>query len=465
MAPKNPAAEEHVRAARAKAAYLRPYFTHALYALIPVQSDECPTMAVDKFGRLYFNPEFALACEVDEIATVCLHEIGHKLRHHHERATALGITEATMKIANVAMDCELNDDIADEVAALKDLSPLPPGAVYPKTFGFEDGKLWEVYYAQLMDEAEKFAQQLKDDPGPGGGGEGKDGEGTDGEGSGGGGASQKAGKGKQKPGKKPGGGDPARGRKHKCGSGAHGVPQPWEDKSPSNGGGEGIEDADWKDIERRVATAIREQHTKSRGTVPGTWVEWADDMLRTETIPWDQELASACRWAINDVAGKVTHNYRRPSRRQQAIPEVAFPSMRRPVPSVVFIGDTSMSMSGTALALVRQVVEDICMALGASLSFIATDAAAHGVQRAHDGRSVEMRGRGGTDLRTGFASALEDVQPRPDIIVVGTDCETPWPDEEPEVKVIVCAIEASEEAIAGIPEWARVIVVQQEGEE
>jgi predicted metal-dependent peptidase len=137
--------------------------------------------------------------------------------------------------------------------------------------------------------------------------------------------------------------------------------------------------------------------------------------------------------------------------------------MRRPVPNVVFIGDTSASMSADALALVRQVVEDICMALGASLSFIATDAAAHGVQTAHGGRTIEMRGRGGTDLRVGFQSALEDVQPRPDIIVVGTDCDTPWP-EDPGVTVIVCAIEASEGAVAEVPEWARVIVVNQEVE-
>jgi len=834
--PKNPAAEEHVRAARAKAAYQRSYFAHALYALIPVQSEQCPTMAVDKWGRCYYNPEFVLACPVDEIATVWLHEIGHKLRHHHDRAHALGITEATQKIANIAMDCfpagtmlsdglpieaqrtrtlggnggdtacqnlsrewdgetvtlrgagieltstpehpvwlyprrhkvgltpvklkdpawinasearvgdfmlvpnvggdvtdatidvsvfggnenrsplksgfplneqtawllglytaegsgtdyaqlslgctdeeraladraatiarslgydascdanyssrvdserqngirvnlggpvlaralkawcgdgsnnkrcpefilrhadtrlvraylegvvagdghddkrprtqtsqidtssralaaqtrlllarldlgfwghttvqkdrwiedhfvegggklytvgwtweprttqrtlngktitswtrswrrcpegilipiaevahghytgpiynlscdkehsfiaegikvhncELNDDIADEVKTLKDIQPLPPGAVYPSAFGFEDGKLWEVYYAQLMDEIEKFADKLKDD-GPGGpGGEGGEGEGREGE-SGGGGASQKPGRGKQKPGK--GGDNGARGRKHKCGSGAHGVHQPWEDASPANGGGEGLEDADWKDIEGRVARAIREQETKSRGTVPGTWVSWADEILHVERIPWDQELAGAVRWAVNDVSGKVTHNYKRPSRRQQATPEVVFPSMRRPIPNVAFVGDTSLSMSERALATVRGVVEDVCMALGAALSFIATDAAAHGVQRAHNGRVIEMRGRGGTDMRVGIESALEDVKPRPDVIVIASDCETPWPEEEPSARVIICAIEASEAAIAACPEWARVIVVRLEGEE
>lgn len=450
MPPRNQAAEDHVRAARAKAAYLRSYFAHALYALIPVQTEQVPTMAIDKWGRLYYNPAFVLSCDVDEIATVCLHEIGHKLRHHHDRAHTLGITEATHAIANICQDMELNDDIADEVKTLKDIKALPGEAMYPSTFGFEDGKLWEVYYAQLMDEIEKHADKLKDGDGGGDGNE---------DGGEGGSAQGKQGRAR---GKKAGGNDPAKGRKHKCGSGATGVPQPWEDQSPSNGGGEGLEDADWKDIDRRVASAIQEENAKGRGTVPGTWVEWADEILRTERIPWDQELAGACRWAINDVSGKVTHNYRRPSRRQQATPEIVFPSMRRPVPNVIFVGDTSGSMSTNALAIVRGVVEDVCMALGAALTFLATDAAVHGVQRAHNGRSIEMRGRGGTDMRVGIMSALEDVTPRPDVIIVGSDCETPWPAEDPGVKVIICAIEANETMVAMCPDWARVIVVREE---
>jgi len=820
--PTSPAAEEHVRAARAKAAYLRPYFAHALYALIPVQADRCPTMSVDKFGRLYFNPEWVLACDVDEIATVCLHEIGHVLRRHHERAQNLGVTEATHKIVNVAMDCfpagtmladglpieasrsrtlggnggdtacqnlvrewdgeivtlrgagieiastpehpfwiyprrhkvgltpvklkdpawikasdvrvgdfmlvpnvggdvvdtvvnmsafggnenrsplkngfplneqtawllglytaegsgidyaqlslgctdeeraladraatiarslgyegkcdaiyssptvqngirvilggpvlaralkawcgdgahnkrcpefilrhadtrlvrayldglwagdgtagggrraanhvavhtssrglaaqvrlllarlglgfwgttiiqkdrkirdrlirggmplyqvgwtweprtgartlngkavtswsrswrrcdegilipvrevarghytgpvynlscdashtfiaegvkvhncELNDDIADEVKKRKDLKPLPGNCMYPSTFGFEDGKLWEVYYALLMDEAEKHASKTGDDNND----DDEPSDDLDKNKRCGGKSSKSSGRG--------GNDRTTKNRKHKCGSGATGVPQVWEEPSPSKGGREGIEESDWRDIERRVASAIREEHQKNRGTVPGTWVEWSNAILRPQHIPWDQELAGACRVAINDVAGKVIHNYKRPSRRQQATPDVVFPAMRRPVPSVAFVGDTSGSMSENALALVRGVVEDVCLALGASLAFIATDAAAHGVQRAHNGRSIEMRGRGGTDMRVGIASALEDVTPKPDVIIVASDCETPWPDEEPNARVIICAVEAHENAIKACPEWARVIVVETE---
>jgi len=311
-------------------------------------------------------------------------------------------------------NCELNDDIQDEVTRQKDIDALPPGCVYPSTFGLPDGHVWEWYYDKLMD---------SDDAGEGKGG------------------------------------------LSDCGSGAHGVQREWEDGAPDSSGREGIEDADWHDIEGRVAKAIKEESAKGRGTVPGSWVEWADAVLRPTRINWEHELSSAVRWAVNDVSGKVIHNYRRPSRRQQATPDVVFPTMRRPVPSVVFVGDTSGSMSSVALALVRGVVEDVCQAVGAALSFIATDADAHGVQRAHGGRSIEMRGRGGTDMRVGIESALTDVRPRPDVIVVASDCETPWPDEDPGVRVIICAVPSSghgepdEAAVSRCPDWARVIRV------
>jgi predicted metal-dependent peptidase len=389
--------------------------SHALYALIPVEQKLCPTMAVDKHGRMYFNPTFSTKLSVDAAATVVLHEVSHRLRRHHERAEAMGITAATAKIAGIAMDLELNDDIADEVSKYGDIAPLPPGAFYPSALGFEDGCSWEEYYGRMLDQAEQ---------GGGGGGGGSSGDDTH-------------------------------------GSGAHGVARPWEQPGPSQGGGEGIEDADWQDIERRVAEAIQEEVRKGRGNVAAGWVDWANDILRVERIPWDHELAGAVRWAVNDVAGKVIHNYRRPSRRQQACPDVVFPSMRRRIPGVAFVGDTSASMSGHALSLVRGVVQDVCNALGAALSFIATDAAAYGVQKTTDGRSIEMRGRGGTDMRVGIAAALDEVRPRPDVIVVASDCDTPWPDEEPPVRVIVCAIEASDDAIAAIPSWAKTIIVNE----
>lgn len=45
-------------------------------------------------------------------------------------------------------------------------------------------------------------------------------------------------------------------------------------------------------------------------------------------------------------------------------------------------------------------------------------------------------GGGGTDLRSGFAAALR-ATPRPDVVVVLTDGQTPWPDERPPYRTVV----------------------------
>lgn len=462
---KNVKAEERVRVARARASFLRGYFASALYALIPIESEMVPTMAVDVYGRLYYSPTFVLSVTIDELTSVCLHEVGHKLRRHHERADAIGVTEATHKIANWCQDAELNDDHAEEVKKFKDVVDLPGSPFYPSTFGFEDGKMWETYYFELLKQALPFNPSPSTDPSAEGSGEG-DGDG-DGDGDSdsekGSGSSKSKGEGKDGKGSSPAksakGGFDASG-KHNCGSAAHGVRQPWELGAPNaDGSNEGLEDGDWRNIERIVASEIKAEAAKGRGTVPGSWVDWANELLKPVHIPWDQELSVLLKHSVNTVSGRVFHSYARPSRRQN--PEIVFPSMRSPIPCIAFIGDTSGSMSGRALGLVRGVVQDICSDVQADLRFIATDMVAHDAQKVTDGHSLEMKGRGGTDMRAGFAAA-EEIQPPVDIIVIATDCDTPWPEVEPLVPVIVCAIDASESAIAAIPRWATVIIVEED---
>lgn len=357
-------------------------------------------------------------------------------------------------------NCEINDDLRAELNERKDMPQLPPGAWYPEMIGCPEDQVWEVYYAHMMDHIEKLAKDLGLDGDGDGGDQESGGDCASGDKSGppqkGAGKSQGS-KGKNGKQPSPGGDGGARNRRHQCGSGADGVKRKWEDGDPSRTGTDGVSDADWRDVERHVAQSIREQEEKSRGTVPGHWVEWADNVLRPERIPWDVELAGALRWAMNDVAGMVLHSYRRPSRRQNAVPEVVLPTMRRPVPRVAIVGDTSGSMSGDDLALVRGTVSDICAALGATVIFIATDADVHGIQNVQDGRNAEMRGRGGTDMRVGIECALTDVRPKPDVIVVLSDCETPWPEEDPGTRVVIGAIRTNDHALSNCPEWARVI--------
>lgn len=494
MVPTDDSAAEKVRAARAKAVYLRWYFRHALYALVPRESREVPTLGVDKWGRLYFNPEFVHSVSIDELAAVLLHEVAHKLRRHHERAEALGVTHATFAQANIAQDCEINDDLREEIRTIRDLPELPGQPWYPEAIGCKEGEVWEVYYAHIMDNPEKLSEKVSQQSAGGGmqqtdqatqrqDGEGGDGQGGNGQkgrqkGSGGGSEQKGGGKSEQSGGKsEQSGGGPSEGRKgwngrHQCGSAAHGVAMPWEDKAPSSGGGEGTEEGDWRDIEKRVATEIKEQAAKGRGKVPGSWVEWADAVLKPVRIPWEQELAGTMRRAMNDVAGKMFHSYSRPSRRASAMPNIIMPSMRRPVPIIAIVADTSGSMNENDLALVRGTVTDIAQAMGATVALIATDAQVHGgVQRVQDGRRAVLAGRGGTDMRVGVEHALTEVRPRPDVIVVITDAFTPWPEEEPPARVVVAAIRSDacsdsmfSDAINAVPSWAKTVIVHKDSE-
>jgi predicted metal-dependent peptidase len=69
-------------AATARLIRMRPYVTAAVLALIPVETTDVDTMAVDKYGRLYFNPEWMDKVSVEELAGVIYHEIWHLLRKH-----------------------------------------------------------------------------------------------------------------------------------------------------------------------------------------------------------------------------------------------------------------------------------------------------------------------------------------------------------------------------------------------
>ena len=412
--------EDAVRTARAALVFLRPYICRAILAFILVESERVPTMAVDQFWRLYYNPKwlrqrFPTERELlNALVAIVYHETCHRLRRHNEAAIRMGVSLEYGSVAHVAQECEINDDHADEVAAdkaahvLNGIPPLPDGCIYPSTYGLPEHLTWEQYYELLLPMATKIS--LKSCPLP------------------------------------------------DCGSGAHGLGRPWELGAPQESGVEGIEEADARDIERAVARDIAE-HQLSRGRVPANWVSWSKDILRVKPVRWEHELACGLRWSISSASGNVYHSYHRPSRRQQAVPNVVFPSMRRPLPRVVIVGDTSGSMEAVlrALPMLRSVITDICRSMGAEVIFLATDAVVHGgAQRIMDGRRAELIGGGGTDMRAGIEAACL-LHPRPSVIVVITDCETAWPSKPPPIPVVIAAVTAGEWST---PSWAKTIRIR-----
>src|SRR5262249_58365557 len=104
-------------------------------------------------------------------------------------------------------------------------------------------------------------------------------------------------------------------------------------------------------------------HGKQRGTVPAGLLRWAEEVL-APTVNWRAVLAAEMRRAVAEVSGAVDYSYRRPSRRSAVSGPVVLPALRRPVPEVAVVCDTSGSMTDDLLAMVLAEVEGLLRALG-----------------------------------------------------------------------------------------------------
>ena len=76
-----------------------PYFRAGINALLPVEDSTgtLDTMAVDKYGRMYFNADFVLGLSLHELSAVIVHEAQHILLNHHTRHP-LGVDAMKMKM-------------------------------------------------------------------------------------------------------------------------------------------------------------------------------------------------------------------------------------------------------------------------------------------------------------------------------------------------------------------------------
>jgi rubredoxin len=115
-----------------------PFFASLLYRMPVVESRDTETFAVDKFGRIYINPDYANGLPTERYAAALVHELNHFIRGHHDRFP--GGT-----LGNLAGDCEINDDLK----TMKGLDP-DPNWIYPKeSFDLDEDKTAEFYYNNI----------------------------------------------------------------------------------------------------------------------------------------------------------------------------------------------------------------------------------------------------------------------------------------------------------------------------
>ncbi|MEU4084980.1 vWA domain-containing protein [Streptomyces aureus] len=237
-----------------------------------------------------------------------------------------------------------------------------------------------------------------------------------------------------------------------CGPGAHGRSVPWELTGP--GGPARLGDVEAQALRRQTADAMR-AHQRTRGTLPGGWQRWAEEVLEP-TVDWRQALSGAVREAAAWAGGAVDYTYRRPSRRTPALRGVVLPSLRRPLPRVAVVIDTSGSMGDAELAAALGEVTGVLREVGIRgnrVTVLACDADVHAVSRVTAIEQITLGGGGGTDMRVGIEAALATAE-RPNIVVVLTDGLTPWPEEHPPCRVIAALIGSS---APQPPDWVETV--------
>ena len=138
---------------------------------------------------------------------------------------------------------------------------------------------------------------------------------------------------------------------------------------------------------------------------------------------------------------------------------VVLPALRRPVPEIAVVCDTSASMSEDLLAEALAEVDGLLRSLGMArqVRVLACDTAVATAQRVSSARQVELTGGGGTDMAAGIAAAAA-LRPRPALTVVLTDGYTPWPELAPKGTRVLIGLLG--DGAPAAPSWARAVRVE-----
>lgn len=245
-------------------------------------------------------------------------------------------------------------------------------------------------------------------------------------------------------------------RRWDCGSGADGCERPGDSTA-------GIDPQQAELLRLAVAAEIQRQDGREPGSVAGGWTRWAESVLPSRT-DWRRVIAAETRSALAAVAGKVDYSYTRPSRRAHISPNIVLPTLRRPIPDVAIVCDTSGSMHDQLLARALTEIEAVLTRAGlrgTRVRVLAVDTAVHTVGRVSRATQVQLAGGGGTDMGAGIDSAAA-LRPRPSVVLVLTDGYTPWPEQPPRGIRVVVGLLTDKTTPAGWspPEWARTVVIE-----
>lgn len=357
-----------------------PYFGVALRGLVRRESGHIPTLAVSKFGVLYWNPRFVEKKSVDELALSLQHEVMHVLLKHNERAEAMGIVPTRnpsreliikARLVNLAEDACINENLR-KIAQIPDWWITPENlkvfgvpAPQPENLVFEERfmRLWQQFLQQAQgqpqpqpgDEGEPDDDQADDqddgdqdgetdgdgepdedqDEGEGAGAddddddqeEDQDGEGDEeGDGQGEEGDDDQDGDGAGDDFQDDHGGDdsdlgdPGEVAGGCCGScTGHLAPgEPLPENEP-DGRSETEMDRIRQDTAREIQAFHETEARAGRSTVPAGLLRWAEEITAPPKIDWQTYLRNIVRHAVVFRPGAVDLTWNTVSRRQAGL--------------------------------------------------------------------------------------------------------------------------------------------------
>lgn len=441
--------------ARLRACRYWPFASHAILSMVPTPRPGLGTLTVDRHWRLYYDDAALQRMSIEEAAGVILHELDHLLKRHHKRAKSL-VGEGQWEAWNYATDAAINGDLkAQDI-------PLPDGVVYPERLGLPDGLSAEEYFRKLTEQTEQPNEDNEDEsqdlpseqPGDSDDNNDETSDSQDTEGEDREPGSDTSDQGSSDPGHE-GASEPTTGSsdrlEHPCGeneasrpvepqpigssgSCSDGRQRPWE-LGPPNDDNPGLDEADQDQLIHVTAKNVLE---REHGQESARCRRWANDILNPPIDP-AAKLLNLVRRYCDLTFGIGERSYRRPSRRN-GNPRMVLPSNVAPLPRITVIVDTSGSMDaedlGLSLGMIRKVLNSFRIRDG--IKVITGDTQGQTKQLClSDPKRIELTGGGGTNMATIVAEVLT-TRPQPQMILICTDGETPWPEDNPGIPIIAC---------------------------
>ncbi len=457
-------------AAVVKAMLFVPAFRDTMALLRPFMDAKAGTAYTDQYSRVGLSYWFFYSLNLDQQASVLLHECMHVLNNHFSRGEDLVDVKKHGKILNIAGDFEINSTLCRVTGVDLNVGILP----HRKPYDFPPNKLLEFYVPLLLEKAKEDCEacsaeaaeaaeagdssQAEDgstsgsDTGEAGesGGAGESGAEGDGAASDTGGGAGQAGQGAGQ--SQSGSGKGASKAPHTCGEGAGWGCDESNEATEEAADAAGIPRA--SEVEQAIAKAntaariLDEKNSGARGT--GASNEFWDSILQHLSPPkvdWRKILRRVVASSVDSLAkGRADYTYKRTSRRLQHA-DFVFPGMVDYKPRIAIGVDTSGSMGNEDYQLLLNEIEALIKKTARgkdAVSVFSVDTKVGGIAPVSSVKRLKLSGGGGTQMAVAiqYLKGLTTKE-QPDVFVLTGDGYWDWRDIVEELqtakfKTILC---------------------------